>query len=326
MKDLRASIIKSIRENFPESQQEEIINMINGLSDDEIKGFDVAYPKEDINFMNEDESSKLFDSIKCSKPTNLIELKNGAAEKLIDLWYHDDDYFKDIPSDIFFGNTIPIMDILIDYEYEGDDAVFKTHVIIFHDYKDRILASDFGNLIKVGVVIDVDGDNYNRGIAAEIMIRKGSDKIFIEPKFGHKLPNLKKEYLSNYYCNMQILDLVVLDMRVWYGVQIALLHPIIKDVFKNPSRAVYNSKPKAGKKKKTLKYIKKHAINGDNIEKIVSNSKYNRHTLCWYVIGHWRTYKNGKRIFIKPYWKGILRDTKTVDEICKREIVTELDS
>ena len=24
----------------------------------------------------------------------------------------------------------------------------------------------------------------------------------------------------------------------------------------------------------------------------------------WYVIGHWRTYSSGKKIFIKGYWKG----------------------
>jgi hypothetical protein len=31
---------------------------------------------------------------------------------------------------------------------------------------------------------------------------------------------------------------------------------------------------------------------------------YNRHTLGWTVRGHWRTYKSGKKTWIKPSVRG----------------------
>ena len=40
------------------------------------------------------------------------------------------------------------------------------------------------------------------------------------------------------------------------------------------------------------------------------HKKINRKCLCWYVIGHWREYKNGNKIFIQGYWKGALRNAK----------------
>ena len=49
--------------------------------------------------------------------------------------------------------------------------------------------------------------------------------------------------------------------------------------------------------------------------------EYERHTLVWYVIGHWRNYGSGKRVFIQPYWKGALRNLKMSLDGRDREIV-----
>ena len=76
-------------------------------------------------------------------------------------------------------------------------------------------------------------------------------------------------------------------------------------------------------KKRPLRYIKRHIINADDFtEKLHGNRSFQRHTLVWYVIGHWRAYSNGKKVFIKPYWKGALRDTKSANAR-EREIVLE---
>ena len=103
-------------------------------------------------------------------------------------------------------------------------------------------------------------------------------------------------------------------MKAWYGIQIALLHPQIKSVFQNPSTIAVSpqgtkKKHKRGKRKTV--YVKRHVINADDLVRTTAGASVERHTLVWYVIGHWRTYKNsGKKIFIKPYWKGPLRELK----------------
>ena len=51
-----------------------------------------------------------------------------------------------------------------------------------------------------------------------------------------------------------------------------------------------------------------------------SGKKNKRHALLWHVIGHWRTYKSGKKVFVQPYWKGALREVKNMEEAREREI------
>ena len=47
--------------------------------------------------------------------------------------------------------------------------------------------------------------------------------------------------------------------------------------------------------------------------------------MLWYVAGHWRTYKDGRKIFIKPHWKGPLRDSKNKIGIETRERVIPIE-
>jgi hypothetical protein len=43
--------------------------------------------------------------------------------------------------------------------------------------------------------------------------------------------------------------------------------------------------------------------------------------MLWWVIGHWREYKNGKRVFIKGYWKGPGRYSKISPQERERIVV-----
>lgn len=123
-------------------------------------------------------------------------------------------------------------------------------------------------------------------------------------------------------------DIFIINLRLWYNIQVALLHPTIKDVFAHPrleSITKETTVRKKGKvvKKRTVKYIKRHVINPDNIERKKNNRSFNRRTLAWYVVGHWRTCpKSKKKYFVKGFWKGELREAKIHEsELRKREIV-----
>lgn len=61
------------------------------------------------------------------------------------------------------------------------------------------------------------------------------------------------------------------------------------------------SKKSKNKNKKTYIYKRYYVV--DNIE-TNSNRKYERHTESWTSRGHWRTYKNGKRVWIKEQVRG----------------------
>ena len=105
----------------------------------------------------------------------------------------------------------------------------------------------------------------------------------------------------------------------WYALQIMLLNPIIKErIFvetpkkklrcKNENIIGSNVKPR----KRKATYIRYKEISDTILE---SDTIRKRHTMCWYVIGHYRHYKTGKKVFVKGYWKGPLRQLrKNLDE------------
>ena len=118
-------------------------------------------------------------------------------------------------------------------------------------------------------------------------------------------------------------------MSTLYAVECFLLNPVIMDVFKQHSKPTpfdVNKNSNSSKKQK-IKYIKRHIINIDEIDKVFEKHGFVRKALIWYVTGHWREYKSGKRIFIQGYWKGTLRHSKDKafpnPEPREREIVTD---
>jgi hypothetical protein len=67
-------------------------------------------------------------------------------------------------------------------------------------------------------------------------------------------------------------------------------------------------------------------MNATDIKNAFEKRGFVRKSMIWYVTGHWREYKSGKRIFIQGYWKGALRHSK--DDVIpnleprERELVT----
>jgi hypothetical protein len=65
--------------------------------------------------------------------------------------------------------------------------------------------------------------------------------------------------------------------------------------------------------------VRKHFLNIADMEECAHTKEaektYHRKCLVWHVIGHWRTYKNGTKIFIQPYWKGVLRKVKKACDV-----------
>lgn len=117
-------------------------------------------------------------------------------------------------------------------------------------------------------------------------------------------------------------------LMFFYVIECALLNPVIRCVYDEHSNKVPinpNNHSKKFKKSKNqrahIKYVKRVKIESMKpIDEAFEKRGFIRKTMVWYVTGHWRNYRSGKRIFIQGYWKGALRDAKT-GESRDREIV-----
>jgi hypothetical protein len=127
----------------------------------------------------------------------------------------------------------------------------------------------------------------------------------------------------------ELTALLYMGISIWYSVNTALLNPVIKDVFVTHSKStpVSNGKASGKNKRAKIRYVKQHIISMDDVNNAFEKRGFIRRSMIWYVTGHWREYKNGKRIFIQGYWKGALRNMKDEAfqnlEPREREIVTK---
>ena len=60
---------------------------------------------------------------------------------------------------------------------------------------------------------------------------------------------------------------------------------------------------KKHKKKNKVKVIKRYVLNPEELKKYGEPQRH-MSCPCWGVLGHWRTYKSGKVVWINPYRKG----------------------
>lgn len=117
----------------------------------------------------------------------------------------------------------------------------------------------------------------------------------------------------------------------WYGIQIALLNPVLEARFHRTTAPYEDRKTikKNGGKKPPKRYVKKITI--DDISDLTFAKEKGHHQIkepFWWVTGHWRNQKTKdghKRIFIEGYWKGILREVAEEKNQEPRERVIEFD-
>ena len=120
------------------------------------------------------------------------------------------------------------------------------------------------------------------------------------------------------YLLMTIRETIGNFIQIFSEINLALLNPyfeavIMESATKIPIADTTPKKKNANNRNKRAKirYVRRLRI-GD-IEEKCQKRGITRHAQIWYVTGHWRQYKSGKRVFIQGYWKGALRETKNSD-------------
>lgn len=278
-----------------------------------------------------------FKEMERSAPTDVIHLTHEVDLMLADLWVPSQDRSRNyrtctnIPADLILSGIIPLLDCKI-VVTESESYSIGFRVRIFSEYGEVLnLAKEKGIERTVIGVLQIDDPWYDACSIIPLIIEKNSTIInWLAKGWAEKnnrtneihrsVGNKRTEYLN---------QIAFMALGTWYGVQIALLHPVVRNIFNNPARtpvkiASKKLNSKKHRKQAPVKYVKKHIVNQNELQKLIydkSGSKsYQRKALIWYVIGHWRTYKNGKRVFVQPHWKGALRDTK-LPQSREREII-----
>lgn len=248
-------------------------------------------------------------AINKSHPSDFITLTHKEDVFLQDLWMGGDMHERRTPSDIVFANTIPLKDCIIEVDERADlnASVARCRIVIFEKY---LRLSD-GEVIIGAVIPEAGYLIKNNPFYHVLYVSAGHDAIAISLYAKSELADYI--YQDSELCH-KINSVLISWLFTWYGIQIALLHPDVKNVFSCPTRQVLatGSANKTSRQRKT-KYIRKHILTLDNLERAAHTNeakKFNRRCLVWYVIGHWREYPSGKKVFIQPYWKGPLRQTR----------------
>lgn len=265
-----------------------------------------------------------------SRPTDRIHLKSKDDEAISRFWkqFCSREMLDKggIPSDLFFSGNVPLLDceITVDERDKPFGRLVTYRVVIYPDYIDRIKNSGDEPADVGAVVTEFMGHKF----FIPILVFYGVD--FVLMSNCGVIGNYSSAEVKNRMGRIPVQDFVSAGyecLTTWYGIQLALLHPTVKEVFSHPkTEPVMDTRPrKGGKKRRVVRYIKKHVITAEDLEQTSFKGKsgFTRHTPIWYVIGHWRHYSDGKKVFIKPYWKGEMRQLRMDLDGREREIVIE---
>ena len=241
-----------------------------------------------------------------------------------------DEKFFQIPADIFLDATIPIYDFVLNYEHTNDER-FKLNpiyrFIVFKGFENQLYKSDDENFVCVGMIVaSFEIDSKTAEIANPFSIDKNNLAIKnesficcreITPNKLNKLPSSQFNFLIDSFKS------VLID---WYGIQNALLNPVTVEQIRNRQKKfkdVSETVEYHYRKNNKVAYIKSIPIFMDDLN-VGEKRKYEIQADKWGVLGHWRTYANGKKTWINPYEKGPKRGQKSEkSEQRERIIVTE---
>ena len=296
-------------------------------------GETLAANVQPIVFLPEELNQALAEPIGASWPSDVIRLTRESDKMLMGLWEDADKSIAEnggvtIPVDLFFTGTVPLMDCMISVDETMDGGVVNSfRIVIFDGYAEKLRVATEGEAVKVGAIITEDART-GTALVLPINVILGIDKVLFGACGYRGMSDGLREYLSEHVDSGTVRGLHLACLETWYGIQIALLHPVVRDVFQNPRTIRDKTKDRwaAPARRNRVRYVREHVVNEEALGKAIygdedGNGKdFVRRALIWYVIGHWRTYSDGRRVFVRPYWKGALRDLKASDQLREREI------
>ena len=273
------------------------------------------------------------------KITDIIYLNHEQDAALIDLWERSaiskrTDMGMPIPSDLFFAKTIPLHNFMVQLdemdESGSGDMVYAFFFLMDEELNGIPMKIEFPEgLTYINYVMNIlfTHGNDPSMICARIATQDGNDRLFAFEVCAFNEKKKSKRFTREEMERYNLSQWLGAFLETWYGIEIAMLHPTVKEVFVHPKvkKEKISKKDRAEYGHKVYRYVKHHYTTDDELNDAIYGKEshpFNRKALIWYVSGHWREYKTGKKVFIQPYWKGALRATKKA-EPRNREIVIE---
>ena len=170
------------------------------------------------------------------------------------------------------------------------------------------------------IMIQLTDKHDNTYIAAVIYCNKNSDNLLttdiicIDDEYTDQQHNILINFISSLINFIFTINYLMINKP-------EILSSYTKRSTPNINKNLPPSKkPKSKKKRKTL-VQKVININTDSLNDFYGHGHHNITCPCWGVVGHWRTYKSGKRVWIKPHKRGRDKD-KYSDNYVSKEYVT----
>lgn len=222
------------------------------------------------------------------------------------------------------NNTVPLP--LVEFEFQtpkeinSDGESYKCSAIFCNvDSSKTSFTVHISILDSFAMEFGVEADKQNKRKALFYPVC-----AYYSDEIGKQLQTATQydwEQIEGFFAS--VLESVALSL--WCAIQMFLLNPVTKEFIGAPKveKETDSKRLKNGKQgKRVVRYVRHYYINEDALAAIKGEAEKRRCTCpAWYVIGHWRHYKNGKSVFVQPYWKGEMRKTKTAVEARQREIV-----
>lgn len=274
------------------------------------------------------------------RPIDSLTFDEGGAAKAKNFW-KDRVNVDELPpdgelnADILLSGTVPVYDMLLETTTEKKRGeILYARVMIRPDLIEMV--DQISGEIYAGILLA-----YTEVIKYLIpfKVSVNSDHIIFPDEYG--IVASTPEELDFYINNPDVVALYDISnwksyLELWYGITWVILHPIARHIIRKETESTSSSvdasdtdiKPPISPDGLTvIKYVRTIVITEEDFERVESAIRKIKKD-CWPVTGHWRnqpTKKGYVRKFIKPYWKGPLRDLKMHDTRIRELIYEESD-
>lgn len=272
------------------------------------------------------------------RPIDSLTFDEGGCEKVKTFWKDRVDALppeNEIYADILLSGITPVYDVLLETTTpKKRGEILYGRVMIRPDMLE--MNDQLSGEIYAGILM-----LYTEIIKYVIPFKVSgkSDYIVFPDEYG--IVASSQEEADFYINNPDIVKLYDISnwkeyMEMWYGTMWVILHPIARHVIRKNNDTAEASTvetntdiqpPTSSDGPTVIRYVKTIVITEDDFKRVESVIRKIKKD-CWPVTGHWRNQptKNGYvHKFIKPYWKGPLRDLKMHDTRIRELIYEESD-
>lgn len=270
------------------------------------------------------------------RPIDSLTFDECGCEKVKTFWKDKAEAFppeNEIYADILLSGITPVYDVLLETTTpKKRGEILYGRVMIRPDMLE--MSDQLSGEIYAGILM-----LYTEIIKYVIPFKVSgkSDYIVFPDEYG--IIASSQEETDFYMNNPDIVKLYDISnwkeyMEIWYGTMWVILHPIARHIIRKNSEPTSSDSfdvkvqaPVSSDGPTIIKYTKTVVITEEDFKRVES-AIHKIKKDCWPVTGHWRnqpTKKGYVRKFIKPYWKGPLRDLKMHDTRIRELIYEESD-